>query len=163
MMKFTIEMSRVNDIRYIRLYYWYWKHGIVDRKYPLLFSEAAKSRKWLTVRRDHLGSPTVFDGGPCSSFHLIFIFFFNFVLCLVFPMFPVSLDCPLWIDPSVSSNIYGIFIINGTMQHNYYQQTIIGNTLFITWNMITIRLITKQEIAVMYVLQINTNTLLLKY
>jgi hypothetical protein len=29
--------------------------------------------------------------------------------------------------------------------------------------MITIRLITKQEIAVMYVLQINTNTLLLKY
>ena len=29
-----------------------------------------------------------------------------FVLCLVYQMLPVSLDCPFWIAPSVFSNVY---------------------------------------------------------
>ena len=35
-----------------------------------------------------------------------FLFCFVFVLCLVFTMFPVSLDCTFLMVPSVSSNIY---------------------------------------------------------
>jgi hypothetical protein len=34
---------------------------------------------------------------------LVFIFF---VLCLVYPLLPVSLDCSFWIAPSVFSNVY---------------------------------------------------------
>jgi hypothetical protein len=37
----------------------------------------------------------------CCAFAL-----FVFVLCLVYPMLPVSLDCPFWIAPSVFSNGY---------------------------------------------------------
>jgi len=35
-----------------------------------------------------------------------FVFFFVLTLCLVFPMLPVSLDCPFLIDPSGFSNFY---------------------------------------------------------
>jgi hypothetical protein len=34
------------------------------------------------------------------------VFWFVFVLCLVYPMLPVSLDCPFLIAPSLFSNIY---------------------------------------------------------
>jgi hypothetical protein len=48
----------------------------------------------------------------CGIFvHHLFIFLcvflvFVFVLCIVYPMFPVSLDCPLLIVHSVLSNVY---------------------------------------------------------
>jgi hypothetical protein len=37
---------------------------------------------------------------------LCFIVLFVFVLCLVYPMLPVSLDCPFFIAPLVFSNVY---------------------------------------------------------
>ena len=40
----------------------------------------------------------------CSSFKFFVVFFF--VLCLVYPMLPISLDCPFLIAPSVFSNVY---------------------------------------------------------
>jgi hypothetical protein len=40
----------------------------------------------------------------CST-HIVLYFFF-FFLCLVYPMLPVSLDCPFLLVPSVFSNIY---------------------------------------------------------
>ena len=38
---------------------------------------------------------------------------------LVYPMLPVSLDCPFLIDPSVFSNVY--LNIDGHHFHQYYQ------------------------------------------
>jgi len=38
-------------------------------------------------------------------FCVVFLFFV-FVLCLVYPMLPVFLDCPFLITPSVFSNVY---------------------------------------------------------
>ena len=37
---------------------------------------------------------------------------FVFVLCLVFPMLSVSLDCLFWIAPSVFSNAYLVVFLN---------------------------------------------------
>ena len=34
-----------------------------------------------------------------------------FVLCLVYPMLTVSLDCPFLIAPSVFSNVYLFFVL----------------------------------------------------
>ena len=48
-----------------------------------------------------LGIPLVFVGVRVAHF-----FVFVFVLCLVCPMFPVFLDCPFLIVPSVFSNVY---------------------------------------------------------
>ena len=39
-------------------------------------------------------------------FYFIFCCFFAFVLCLVYPMLPVSLDCPFLFVSSVFSNVY---------------------------------------------------------
>jgi len=39
-------------------------------------------------------------------------FLFVFVLCLVYPMLPVSLDCPSLIAPSVFSNVYLLVMTN---------------------------------------------------
>jgi hypothetical protein len=36
----------------------------------------------------------------------VFFVLFVFVLCLLYPMFPVSLDWPFFITPSVFSNVY---------------------------------------------------------
>ena len=47
--------------------------------------------------------------GPCCSsfqFSVLCFILFVFVLCLVYPMLPVSLNCPLLIVPSVFSNVY---------------------------------------------------------
>jgi uncharacterized protein YqgC (DUF456 family) len=43
-------------------------------------------------------------------FCLVFFSLLVFVLCLVFPIFPVSLDCPFLITPSVFSKDY-LFVI----------------------------------------------------
>ena len=44
----------------------------------------------------------------CGVQHILCCIFvlFYFVLCLVYPMLPVSLDCPFLIAPSVFSNVY---------------------------------------------------------
>jgi len=39
-------------------------------------------------------------------FCVVFCVLFAFVLCLVCPMLPESLDCPFLIAPSVFSNVY---------------------------------------------------------
>jgi hypothetical protein len=39
-------------------------------------------------------------------FSLTFIYYLRYVLCLVYPMLPVFLDCPFLIAPSVFSNVY---------------------------------------------------------
>ena len=39
-------------------------------------------------------------------FSLTFVYYLRYVICLVYPMFPVSLDCPFLIAPSVFSNVY---------------------------------------------------------
>ena len=36
----------------------------------------------------------------------VFLGLFVFVLCLVYPMLPMSLDCPFFIDTAVFSNVY---------------------------------------------------------
>jgi hypothetical protein len=38
--------------------------------------------------------------------YVVWFALFVFVLCLVHPMLPVSLNCPLWICPVVFSNVY---------------------------------------------------------
>ena len=38
----------------------------------------------------------------CVVFYVLLVF----VLCLVYPMLPISLDCPFLIAPSVFSNVY---------------------------------------------------------
>ena len=39
--------------------------------------------------------------------HMFCVFvLFVFVLCLVYPMLPISLDCNFFISPSVFSNVY---------------------------------------------------------
>ena len=47
---------------------------------------------------------------------------FVVVLCLVYPMLPVSLDCPFVITPSVFSNIYFILTSNKSL---YYRQSLL--------------------------------------
>jgi len=42
---------------------------------------------------------------------LCFFVFFVFVLCLMWEMLPVSLDCLFWIAPSIISNFYFSWII----------------------------------------------------
>ena len=44
--------------------------------------------------------------GGVRIFSILFVGFFAFVLCLVCPMLPVSLDCPFLVAPSVFSNVY---------------------------------------------------------
>jgi len=55
------------------------------------------------------GSTWVFGGvrvaHPFSFLCCVFVLFV-FVLCPVYPMLPVSLDCPFLIAPSVFSNVY---------------------------------------------------------
>jgi hypothetical protein len=41
-----------------------------------------------------------------STYCVVFFALVVFVLCLVYPMFPVSLECPFLIAPSVFSNVY---------------------------------------------------------
>ena len=68
---------------------------------------------WETLR--HLGLPKVF-GGVCI---LVFCFVFAFVLCLVFPMLQVSLDCQFLIVHSVFSHLYEYVIwVFGTSDTN---------------------------------------------
>ena len=52
--------------------------------------------------RQHLASPQVF----ANHFSFLCFFLFLFVLCLVCPMLPMSLDCPFLIALSVFSNVY---------------------------------------------------------
>ena len=61
---------------------------------------------------EHLGSPTVVGGVRVVhhfNFCVVFLCLLVFVLFLVPPMLPVSLDCPLLITPSVFSHVYCLY------------------------------------------------------
>ena len=66
-------------------------------------------KQGLLTLREHMGSP---HGFCCVGVAHLFVMLrcifllFVFMMCLVCTMLPVSLDCPFFIDPSVSSNIY---------------------------------------------------------
>ena len=65
-----------------------------------------KKQELLTFR-EHQGSPPVFGGIHVAHlFNFLSGVLFVFVLCLVYPMLPVSLDCSFLITPSVFSNVY---------------------------------------------------------
>ena len=69
-------------------------------------------RQELLTLHEHLDSPSVF-GGIHIAHHFRFlcgIFVSVFVLCPVYPIFPVSLDCPFLIAP-VFSNVYSLSLI----------------------------------------------------
>jgi hypothetical protein len=40
-----------------------------------------------------------------NTYCVVFFVLFVFVLCCVYPMLPVSLDCPFLIAPSIFSNV----------------------------------------------------------
>lgn len=56
-------------------------------------------RQDLFLLREQLGLPPVFGGVHIAHLFrfLCCVFGFVFVLCLVYPMLPVYLDCPFWI------------------------------------------------------------------
>jgi len=70
---------------------------------PSIFSY--KKQKLLSIR-EHLDSPDF--GGLCIAHLSSFLccVLFVFVLCLVYPMLIVSLDCPFLIAPSNIDNVY---------------------------------------------------------
>jgi len=51
------------------------------------------------------------------------VFFCVFVLCLVYPMLPVSLDCPFLIAPSVFSNVYLFQTVKKIVKDGYHPLT----------------------------------------
>ena len=65
------------------------------------------------------------------------VFLFVFVLCLVYPMLPVSLDCPFLIAPLVFSNVYwsnsipqnALFVLTINKVSFSFVDTVIDNTL----------------------------------
>ena len=74
-------------------------------------SNMSYKRQELLTLCEHMGSPPVFGGVRVA--HLFFSFlcvvFFvlsGIALCSVYPMLPVSLDCPFFINPSVFCNDY---------------------------------------------------------
>ena len=75
------------------------------RLYLLLFVGGVMSYLCLFV---HSGVPHIL----CCVF--VFILFV-FVLCLVYTLLPDSLDCPFFIDPSVFSNVYCLWIVHSCL------------------------------------------------
>ena len=70
-----------------------------------------KKRKLLTLR-EHLGSPSVVGGIRADLFSFcVMLFIVVFVLCLVYQMVLVSLDCSILIVSSVLSQAYLIMSI----------------------------------------------------
>ena len=64
-------------------------------------SRMSYKKEELLKLSDHLESLPGFNGGPCCS-----SFLFIFVMCLVYPMLSVSLDCPFLVVPSFYSKLY---------------------------------------------------------
>ena len=84
----------------------------------------------LLTPREPLVSPYVFGGvrvARLCSFQGCVFALFVFVVCLVYPMLPVSMDCPFLIAPSVFSNViqhsYVYIAINRNM-HSVFMRTI---------------------------------------
>ena len=89
--------------------------------------------------REYLGSSPVpfFGGGSCCSsfyFYVVscaFCVLFVFVLCFMYPILPVSLDCTFLIDPSVLSKVYLHTLTSTTaMQNRHYQCQHIKNYVY---------------------------------
>jgi len=84
------------------------------------------NKQKLFTLREHLDSLQVFGWARvahifsflCYAFLLLFLF----VLYLVYPMLPVSLDCPFLIAPSGFSNVYllmSIYSYTYPYEHEY--------------------------------------------
>ena len=118
----TAFVCQMYTLMYIfnRIWYrWIWK--IIHPKYTCVTLIAciwvslwvAYKRKERLTLREYLGS-SLFLVGPCCTSFLVFCValscayfaLFVFVLCLVCPMLPFSLDCPFLIVISVFSNVY---------------------------------------------------------
>ena len=70
-------------------------------------------RQELLIFHEHLDSLSVFGGVHIAHLFrfLCGVFVSVFVLCLVYTIFPVYLDCPFLIAPSVFSNVYSLSLI----------------------------------------------------
>ena len=68
-----------------------------------------------------MGSPSVFWLGSCCSTFLVFcVVLYVFVLCLVYPMLLVSLDCPFLVAHSVFLNVYILLkVVLNTDSYNF--------------------------------------------
>jgi hypothetical protein len=69
----------------------------------------------LLILSEHVGSPSVFGGirvAHLLSFCVVLCLFvlLVFVLCLLCPVLPVSVDCPFLIAPSVFSNVHCTYL-----------------------------------------------------
>jgi len=82
---------------------------VVCRKSHVIFILFVLVNVWWcpTPIREHLDSPPDVGGVRVAHLYSFLCFvLFVFILCLVYPMLPVSLDCPFLIAPSVFSNVY---------------------------------------------------------
>ena len=74
--------------------------------------------------------------------HILCCVFSIVLLRLVYPMLPVSLDCPFLIVPSVFSNVYSstVYILRDTVLWNIYDNNVIcivntcNDTGYYCWN-----------------------------
>ena len=68
-------------------------------------------RQDLFILRGHLRSILFFGGVRVTNHFSVvgFLVLSAFVLCILYPMLPVSLDCPFSIARSVFSNVYSIY------------------------------------------------------
>ena len=79
---------------------------------PLRFPQKHDVRFVFTYRCVYDGSCLIYVTCVClrivvsNTYCVEFFALFIFVLCLMCPMLPVSLDCPFLIVPLVSSNVY---------------------------------------------------------
>jgi sterol desaturase/sphingolipid hydroxylase (fatty acid hydroxylase superfamily) len=75
---------------------------VVSNTYCVLFLFVLCNLCWQCL------PPVVCRGAPFALF-ILFCVFLLFFLCLVYPMLPISLDCPFVIASSVFSNVFIIF------------------------------------------------------
>jgi hypothetical protein len=72
--------------------------------------------------------------GSCLIYVICVLVLFIFVLCIMYPMLPVSLDCSCLIAPSVFSNVYlrkGVLIHSKTLEAQAWPWNERINSLFL--------------------------------
>jgi hypothetical protein len=95
---FSYIMARTSYLCYFCLF----AYGGVQ--YILTWRLSYKRQELLGLH-EHLGSPLFLVGSVLLIF-LVFWYVLFVFLCFVYPMLPVSLDCPFLIAFSVFSNVY---------------------------------------------------------
>jgi hypothetical protein len=76
------------------------------------------------------------------------LFFCVFVLCLVYPMLPVSLDCPFLIAPSVFSNDYLFQTVKKIVKDGYHPLTWLPIMKTRTYHMLLINILLRLELKI---------------